>query len=153
MLSINTNLGRKIKINISHNIKFYCYGKYLIGNLTVDLGIGRRLLYEITKFYRVYPIVHAVRAQLSWTHYRSLTEIESEEARTFYENQTILHSWSSRELKKQIKARLYEKTPKKEIQTVFSLPKCGPPTIGSLGHRPRKGAFLFGEKITTLGIS
>jgi hypothetical protein len=68
------------------------YGKYLIGNLTVDLGIGRRLLYEITKFYRVYPIVHALRAQLSWTHYRSLNEIESEEARTFYENKIKLLS-------------------------------------------------------------
>lgn len=68
------------------------YGKYLIDNLIIDLGIGRRLLYEIVKLYRVYPIMHAVRAQLSWTHYRSLIEIDNEEVRTFYEKQTIIHS-------------------------------------------------------------
>jgi hypothetical protein len=28
-----------------------------------------------------------------------------------------------------------------------------PPTIGSLGRRPRKGAFLFGERITVLVTS
>ena len=91
----------------------------MIDNLIVDLGIGRRRLYEIVKLYRVYPIVHAVRAQLSWTHHRRLIEIDNEEARTFYENQTIIHSWSYRELQKQIKNKLYEHTPKKEVQAVF----------------------------------
>ena len=97
--------GRIIREELKHQNRAD-YGKYLIDNLTVDLGIGRRLLYEIVKFYRVYPIVHAVRAQLSWTHYRGLIEIENEEARTFYENQTIIHSWSYRELQKQIKNKL-----------------------------------------------
>jgi hypothetical protein len=61
------------------------YGKYLVDNLTADLGIGRRDLYRIVKFYRVYEIVGSVSPQLSWTHYRYLIEIENENERAFYE--------------------------------------------------------------------
>ena len=39
------------------------YGKILIINLAKDLDVGERLLYEIVKFYRVYPIMHTVRAE------------------------------------------------------------------------------------------
>jgi len=95
------------------------YGKYLIDNLAVDLEIPRRRLYEIVRFYRVYPIVRSVTAQLSWTHYVSLIEIENENQRAFYENKAVLNSWSVRELKKQIKAKLYENTSQQDIQAVF----------------------------------
>ena len=95
------------------------YGKYLIDNLTVDLDIGRRLLYRIVQFCRTYPIVSALRTQLSWAHYRELIVIVDSKEREFYENKTIINSWSSRELQKHIKAKLYGNTPKKEIQAVF----------------------------------
>jgi predicted nuclease of restriction endonuclease-like (RecB) superfamily len=95
------------------------YGKYLVDNLAVDLGIKKQRLYEIVKFYRIYPIVRTVSGQLSWSHYLELTEIEHDKARAFYQNHTILHSWSVRELRKQIKSNLYEKTPKHEIEDVF----------------------------------
>ena len=107
------------------------YGKYLIDNLALDLGIKRPRLYEIVKFYRVYPIVRALHGQLSWYHYLYLIPIEDEREREFYQNQSVLHSWSYRELKKQIKARLYENTPKKEIQAVFQtkLPAVRPQEV------------------------
>jgi predicted nuclease of restriction endonuclease-like (RecB) superfamily len=107
------------------------YGKYLIENLSVDLGTPKRRLYEIVKFYRVYPIVRSVTAQLSWTHYVALTDIENKEKRAFYENQAVIHSWSVRELKKQLRAKLYENTPKKEIQAVFQtkLPSIRPQEV------------------------
>ena len=54
------------------------YGKYLIDNLALDLGIKRPRLYEIVKFYRVYPIVRALHGQLSWYHYLYLISIEDE---------------------------------------------------------------------------
>jgi predicted nuclease of restriction endonuclease-like (RecB) superfamily len=95
------------------------YGKYLVDNLTVDLGIARRDLYRIVKFYRVYEIVGSVSPQLSWTHYRYLIEIDNKNERSFYQHKTILHSWSVRDLQKQIKNRLYENTSSNEIQTVF----------------------------------
>lgn len=95
------------------------YGQFLINKLTVDLGLGRRLLYEITKFYRVYPIVHAVCAQLSWSHYGILIEIDNDKQRSFYQNKAVLHSWSVRELKKQIKGQLFENTSPQEIDNIF----------------------------------
>lgn len=107
------------------------YGKYLIENLTVDLGLSLGLLYDIVKLNKTYKIFHAVRGELSWTHYRQLIYIDNPEKRSFFEHQTILHSWSSRELKKQIKAQLYENTPKKEIQSVFQtqLPAIRPQEV------------------------
>lgn len=60
------------------------YEKYLINELTLDLKIGRRLLYEIIKFYRVYPIVHTLCAQLSWSHFCLLIQLNNKNERSFY---------------------------------------------------------------------
>jgi predicted nuclease of restriction endonuclease-like (RecB) superfamily len=107
------------------------YGEYLVDNLTGDLGIARRDLYRIVKFYRVYEIVGSVSPQLSWTHYRYLIEIENENERAFYQHNTILHSWSVRKLQKQIKNKLFENTPQKDIQAVFQtqLPAVEPQQV------------------------
>ena len=48
------------------------YGKFLLGQLAVDLQIRERGLYEIVEFYKVYPILRSVTAKLSWTHYVDL---------------------------------------------------------------------------------
>ena len=107
------------------------YGKYLIDSLTIDLNTPKRRLYEIVRFYRTYPIVRSVTAQLSWTHYVSLIEIDKDEKRAFYQNKAGLHSWSVRELKKQIKSKLYENTPQNEIEEIFKtkLPATEPQKI------------------------
>jgi len=107
------------------------YGKYLIDNLTIDLNTSKRRLYEIVRFYRAYPIVRSLTAQLSWTHYVSLMEIDEEKKRAFYQNKSVLHSWSVRELKKQIKSKLYENTPQNEIEEIFKtkLPATEPEKI------------------------
>jgi predicted nuclease of restriction endonuclease-like (RecB) superfamily len=57
-----------------------------------------------------------VCAQLSWSHYGFLTQIDDEKERFFYQNKTVIHSWSVRELREQIKSRLYQKTESKEIE-------------------------------------
>jgi len=93
------------------------YGKFLINNLSVDLSIHKRDLYRSVKFFRTYPIVTLLMSQLSWTHYIALTEIENEPKRLFYQNKAVQNSWSVRELRKQIKSRLYEKTSLEEIQS------------------------------------
>ena len=46
-------------------------------------------------------------------------DIDDSEKRGFYERQAVLHSWSVRELQRQIRNKLYEKTPKKEITETF----------------------------------
>jgi len=43
------------------------YGKRLIENLAKDLGFSRQMLSRIVQFYRTYPIVTALRRQLTWT--------------------------------------------------------------------------------------
>jgi len=107
------------------------YGKYLVDNLTADLGIGRRDLYRIVKFYRVYEIVGSVSPQLSWTHYRYIIKIGNEKERAFYQHKTIIHSWSVRELQKNIKDKLYENTTPKDIHSIFQnkLPAVQPKEV------------------------
>jgi len=111
------------------------YGKYLINQLSVDLGIEHKLMYRIVRFYRVYPIVASLMRQLSWTHYYSLMDIEDNKERQFYERKIVANSWSVRELKEQIKNHLYQKTDDKgknemlktKISTVVDLQKIFKP--------------------------
>ena len=107
------------------------YGKQLIFNLADDLGIKWQRLYEIIDFYKSYPIFRSVNGKLSWTHYVSLVEIKNERKRNFYEHKAILNSWSVRELKSQIKSKLFENIKPKEITEILKtkLPTVNPQTI------------------------
>ncbi len=89
------------------------YGEYLVSNLSQDLKFSRRLLFQIIQFYRIYPIVQAVPAQLSWTHLVLLTSVENNEERTFYEQETMHNNWSSRQLEQQMRNCLYSQVSKK----------------------------------------
>jgi len=60
-------------------------------------------------FYRCFPIVNALRSQLSWTHYRSLSSIDNEEKRTFYIAETVKNNWTARQMDRQIGSQLYER--------------------------------------------
>lgn len=90
------------------------YEKYLVNNLAIDLNISKRLLYQIVKFYRLFPIVQTLSAQLSWSHYVELIELENKKERQFYEEKIIVNSWSIRELREQIKNKLFQNTNQKE---------------------------------------
>jgi len=107
------------------------YGKRVVEKLAKDLDISRRVIFEIYQFYRAYPIVRALRAQLAWTHYRLLIRISDETERRFYEVQIIRNSWSTRELEKQIKSNLYQKLTPKEIEETFKtkLPAVAPKEV------------------------
>ena len=107
------------------------YGKYMVDNLSVDLDIKRQRIYEIIKFYRVYPIVRALHGQLSWYHYLILIKISDDQERAFYQQKSVLNSWSYRELQKQIKNKLFDSTPKKNIKAVFQtkLPAIKPQEV------------------------
>jgi len=99
------------------------YGENVIERLAIDLGFQKRDIYRMVQFYKIYPIVTSLMSQLSWTHYTVLITIDDEEKRQFYEIQTVQNSWSVRQLKKQIKGNLYQRTLKeKEITTTISFP-------------------------------
>jgi DUF1016 N-terminal domain len=85
--------------------------KYLSEKLKADFGTGfnvRNLAY-MKQFYTSYPILHAVRAELSWTHYCLLLKVQNEKAREFYLSETIDNQWSTRSLERQINTFYYER--------------------------------------------
>lgn len=97
------------------------YGKNIIADLSRDLDISNRLMFDIVKFYKTYPIVHTLCAQLSWSHYRVLIKLNTRDEREFYEAQTINNVWSKRVLEKKIQNKEYDKI-RKSGQIVMKLP-------------------------------
>lgn len=91
------------------------YGKrlmrYLSERLTEEYGRGftERNLQAIRQFYLAFRIPHALRAELSWTHYRLIIRLANEEKRHFYMNEAANEGWSSRQLERQIHSSYYER--------------------------------------------
>ena len=94
------------------------YGLQVIGNLSKELtelygkGYDRSNLYHCLKFYKMFPgIVDAASRQfetlLSWTHYRTLLQVEDEEARTWYAKEAYEQTWSVRTLQRNISSQYY----------------------------------------------
>lgn len=91
------------------------YGEGLIKELskqmTKDFGKGytERNLRAFRQFYIAYPNWHAVRAELSWTHYRLLLKVDNPKSREFYLEECIQSNWSTRQLERQINSFYYER--------------------------------------------
>ncbi len=91
------------------------YGQALIEELARRLtknygkGFTQTNLWYMRQFYLSFPILHALRGELSWTHYRLLLKVEKEEARNFYMLEALNNNWSTRELERQIDTLLYER--------------------------------------------
>jgi len=85
------------------------YGERVIKKLASDLDIAKRNLHNTVRFYRVYPIVQTVSAQLSWSHFVVLIYLDNKKERQFYEQQAIQSAWSVRELRREIRSNLYER--------------------------------------------
>ncbi len=79
------------------------YGKKLVPRLANSVGISERVLYESLQFYRSFPILRA-RAELTWSHYRKLMKIPSDNKRYLFAKKADRQGWSSRELAAQIQA-------------------------------------------------
>lgn len=83
-------------------------------------GFTRRNLFRMRQFYEAYrdeQIVSALLTQLPWTHHLAiLTQSKRPEEREFYLRMAIREQWSSRELERQFKAALFERTTLKPVQ-------------------------------------
>jgi predicted nuclease of restriction endonuclease-like (RecB) superfamily len=55
-------------------------------------------------------ILHALRAELNWTHLRALAYIDDPLKRSFYTELGRLERWSSRQLQERIASMLYERS-------------------------------------------
>jgi hypothetical protein len=77
------------------------YGRGLIkelsARLTADFGKGydQSNLWNMRAFYLAYPILDAVRRELSWTYYRLLIKIERADVCRFYMDECISANWST----------------------------------------------------------
>ena len=116
------------------------YGEQIVNKLVVDLtnrfgrGFGRRNLFQMRSFYSTYTeIVQTVSAlsssakdfdltktaylseigqnfKLPWSHYVLLLSCKNENARNFYEDESLRGGWTVRQLKRQINSKFYERT-------------------------------------------
>ena len=116
------NIGRMIVEEEQHGNERAEYGTALIKNLSPRLteefgrGFTKRNLWQMRQFYLVFPPegpqsqnVHALRAQLTWTHYRLLIRVEKPETREWYMNEAADQNWSTRALERQINSLYYER--------------------------------------------
>jgi predicted nuclease of restriction endonuclease-like (RecB) superfamily len=109
------NIGRTIVEEEQKGITRADYGKLLIesisNRLTSEFGKGfdKTNIWNMVRFYKTFPILDAVRRELSWTHYRLLMRVENDDAREFYMQETIEGNWSTRQLDRQINSLYYER--------------------------------------------
>jgi len=103
------------------------YGSYLIKELSTQLtqefgkGFSRQNLWNIRQFYNTFPILSAVRRELSWTHYKTIIKVENIKAREWYANEAVVANWSTRALERQIGTHYYERLlSSKEKQPVIN---------------------------------
>ncbi len=99
--------------------------KKLSKNLTEKYGKGftKTNLYSFYSFYKCFPeIFHSAsgksKTYLSWTHYRTLLQVNDKVARDWYEKETIEQTWSVRTLQRNISSQYYYRmlhTQKKEL--------------------------------------
>ena len=91
------------------------YGKGVLQRLseqlTYEFGKGFTVtnLKYMRQFYTTFPNGHALRGELTWTHYRALLRVESEDARSWYMEECIRSGWSSRQLERQISTLYYDR--------------------------------------------
>jgi len=98
------------------------YGARVIEQLARDLGIARRTLYEIVQFYRAYPLVHTLRAALSWSQYVVLVRVGDARERAFYEAQAARNGWSVHDLEEQLRTDLYGRTQREGTAPLVAAP-------------------------------
>lgn len=95
------------------------YGKQVLASLSQQLtaeygrGWNKRQLHYCLQFAQYFPseqIVHAVSAQLTWTHLRQIIALDDALKRDFYIEMCRLERWSTRQLQERIDSQLFERT-------------------------------------------
>ena len=116
MVKAYWNIGREIVEEEQNGKERAEYGKERISKLAKKLtkkhgkGFTETNLKYMRQFYQVFEKSHALRDELSWTHYRLLLKVENGKARQFYMQETIDCNWSTRSLERQINNLYYERT-------------------------------------------
>lgn len=94
------------------------YGLKIISEISKELtqlygkGYDRSNLYHCLKFYKTFPKIvdtacRQSRGLLSWSHYRTLLQVNDEKARAWYEKEALEQTWSVRTLQRNISSQYY----------------------------------------------
>ncbi len=117
------------------------YGKATLKNLASQLtlefgkGFDDSNLRNMRSFYQAFPIRDALRHELSWTHYRLLCRLDTENKRSYYLNEAIQSNLNSRQLQREINSLAFERV-------VAHVPTQEKPTIQNLIKDPYIFEFL-----------
>lgn len=113
----NWLLGYRISEEILGGEERAEYGAEIIKKLSKSLtevygkGFTKTNLYSFYSFYKSFPqIFHAVSGKsklLSWTHYRTLLQVEDSAARKWYAHEAAEQTWSVRTLQRNISSQYY----------------------------------------------
>lgn len=124
----NWNIGRKIVEEEQEGNERAEYGKYLIEGLSKRLteeygrGYTTTNLWYMRQFYNEFGILHSLRGELSWTHYRMLLKVVNESARSYYMNSAADERWSTRDLQRQLNTQYYERMISNGAKDIPSIP-------------------------------
>lgn len=115
---LHWQVGKRIKEQVLEGDRAD-YGKQIITALakvlTLQFGRGwsKRNLSYMVQFVECFPelkIVHALSAQLSWTHFRQLLAIKEPIKRQFFVTMATQERWSTRTLAQRIDSQMFERT-------------------------------------------
>ena len=121
------NVGKRIVEEEQHGESRASYGKHLIDLLSKELsliypkGYSPRNLRDYRQFYlcfRDLEIWHSRVPNLTWTHYRTLLSVTSDDARYWYVREASSQSWSVRTLARNVGSQYYHRllqSPRKEV--------------------------------------
>ncbi|MCL9770694.1 PDDEXK nuclease domain-containing protein [Flavobacterium sp. HXWNR69] len=116
LLETYWNIGKLIVEEEQQGEVRAIYGSNLLKNLSKELtlefgkGFDYTNLTNMRKFYLSFSNIDALRQELSWTHYRILSKVDSVDKRNFYLKEAAENAWNSRELERQIKSLSFERT-------------------------------------------
>jgi len=134
-------IGKIIVENEQLGYEKAAYGKATLKNLSLQLTLEFGKGYDYTnltnmrKFYLAFPILDTLRQELSWSHYRLLSRVESDSKRTFYLSEAISKNLNTRQLQREINSLAFDRV-------VKHLPKEEKPAIQNLIKDPYVFEFL-----------
>ena len=112
------NIGQRIRRDILRE-KRAEYGERIVAALGRQLerefgrGFTRRNMFNMVRFAEVFPdakIVHALSAQLGWTHLRRIIYLDDSLKRDCYAEMCRIEGWNTRTLNQKVQSMLFERT-------------------------------------------
>ncbi|MCW8127873.1 PDDEXK nuclease domain-containing protein [Microbulbifer halophilus] len=115
MVQTYWHIGRLILEREQQGERRAAYGKAQLKRLSERLtkrfgkGFDATNLRNMRRFYQAFPIRETLSLELSWSHYNTLSRLETPQARIWYMEEAANQGWSVRALERQIGVLYYER--------------------------------------------